>query len=444
MQKLKFEYRFLIIYLILGGLWILFSDAFLSNLITEINILTRLQTYKGWFYVAVTAILFFVLLKRHLVKLRKAEYDARESDRLKSAFLQNISHEIRTPMNGIMGFSQLLDADNLTHDQRKEYIRIINNSSNRLLSVVNDILEISLIESGKIQVHENHVDINELLTELNEIFRPRVKPTTQLICNCPLSIPDSVIVTDKEKLHQVLYNLLNNAVKFTEKGKIEFGYTVKDKMLEFFVSDTGIGIETSQHKKIFDSFHKNERNTENLYDGIGLGLSISKGNLKVLGGDIWVESAPGAGAAFFFNLPYKKVLHPVIENNTLKQAEKKRIKILVFEDDEISFEFIKAVLYHEEITLIHAWDGKEGLQIYEKNKDIEFILLDIKLPGMNGYDVLKAIRKTNTSIPVIAQTAYATEEEREKAMDSGFNNFISKPYKKNEFLSMVNTYLSKN
>lgn len=444
MPKIKFEHRIVIAYLIIGGLWIIFSDKILQNLFTDIEMLTRVQTFKGWFYVIITGILFYLLLKRHLKKLRQAENDARESDRLKTAFLQNISHEIRTPMNGIMGFAHLLNSENLTPEQRKEYTGIINNSAKRLLSIVSDILEISQIESGKTKIYESSFDLNDLLSEVFENTRVLVNNKINYCYSFALSNPESIVTTDYEKLKKVLNNLIDNAIKFTDKGKIEFGYVLKNHNIEFFVSDTGIGVEQENQKLIFDRFRKSDFNNNKMNDGVGLGLTICKELLKALGGTIWLKSSAGEGTSFYFTIPYKKT-----ETNpelliTTNLNDKKLKKILVVEDDETSFEFIKTILSKEDFTLIHAWNGNDGISLYEKHKDIDLIILDIKLPGMNGYEVLKAIRENDTHIPIIAQTAFVIGEERKKAIDSGFDEFLAKPYKKNDLLKRINLLHSKN
>ena len=444
MKKFKFEYRFLIVYLIVGGLWIIFSDSALSNLISDIDILTRAQTYKGWFYVVVTGILFFVLLKRHLEKLRKTEQDARESDRLKTAFLQNISHEIRTPMNGIVGFSQLLNTEDLTEEQRKEYTAIITKSSDRLLSILNDVIEISLIETGRIKAKNDVFDLNGLMRELLEIFKPQVNEGIDLRLSTGIEPGQSHITADRVKISQILYNLLNNAVKFTDKGTIHFGYGLKNNKLEFFVSDTGIGIDPELHTVIFERFNKEDRSNKKMYEGIGLGLAICKGNLGILGGEIWLESEPGKGSTFFFNLPYNKAVLPENQQQTKKESvqDKKESKVLVVEDDETNFEFIKAVLSGRNFRLVHAWNGTEGISLFAETKP-DLVILDLKLPEMNGYEVLKAIRRSNPHIPVIAQTAMVMNQDRKKAMDSGFTSFISKPFKRDELLSVLDSLQSK-
>lgn len=443
MKKFRFEYRFLVIYLIVGGLWIIFSDSALSNLISDIDILTRAQTYKGWFYVMVTAILFFALLKLHLEKLRKAEKDARESDRLKTAFLQNISHEIRTPMNGIVGFSQLLNTEDLSEEQRKEYTSIITKSSDRLLSVLNDVIDISLIETGKIKAKSDVFELNELMSELYEIFKPQVNEGINLRLSTGIEPGKSLITADRVKISQILYNLLNNAMKFTDRGTIHFGYGLKNNKLEFFVSDTGIGIDPGLHTVIFERFNKEDRSNKKMYEGIGLGLAICKGNLGILGGEIWLESEPGKGSTFYFNLPYNKAVLPG-KQQTKKETvqDKKETKVLVVEDDETNFEFIKAVLNGRNFKLVHAWNGTEGVSLFAETKP-DLVILDLKLPEMNGYEVLKAIRQLNQHIPVIAQTAMVMNHDRKKAMDSGFTSFISKPFKRDELLSVLDSLQSK-
>lgn len=439
MPKLNFEFRITAAYLIVGSLWIIFSDKFLQHIISDINLLTEIQTYKGWFYVFVTAILFYSLLKNHLRKLRKAEYDAKESDRLKTAFLQNISHEIRTPMNGIIGFAQLLNLDDLKEEQKKKYTQFLLNSSNRLLSVVNDVLEISLIESGKIEPKKSVFTLNELMDELYHTFKSSVGKEISFTVNKTLSDNASIITSDEVKLRQVIYNLLSNAIKFTEKGYIRFGYKLKNENLEFYVEDTGIGIKAEQHKLIFDRFIKAESNNTKIYDGVGLGLAICKGNIKILEGDIWVESQTDVGTTFFFTIPY--IISKQVEKNQTSEdinINPKVLTILIIEDDEINFEYVKALLGNVNFSLLYAKNGLEGIEFCKKEKKLDLVLLDLKLPGMNGYEVLKEIRKIYPKIPIIANTAYSFKHEKEKALNSGFDYFLSKPFNKNQLLTIIN------
>lgn len=306
MQRIKFEYRITLGYLIIGGLWIIFSDLILNSLIKDQVLIAKVQTFKGWFYVAITAILFYLILNKHLVKLRKAEKEAKESDMLKTSFLQNISHEIRTPMNSIIGFSDLLREDNLPENKRKEFLEIISYSSNQLLRIVNDLLDISLIETGNVRVSEDKVHINKMIDEIYLSFKNQIEGDISFILLKELSDDQCLIYTDENKLRQILTNLVNNAIKFTEIGYIKFGYKLKKNILEFFIEDTGIGIPHDMQDKIFNRFLKVDQNVKRLYPGVGLGLSICKGNAEVINGQIRVESSPGKGSVFFVSIPYRQ------------------------------------------------------------------------------------------------------------------------------------------
>jgi signal transduction histidine kinase len=303
MGRLKFEYGITLGYLLLGGLWIIFSDKLLLHFVHRADVLSQLQTYKGWFYVLITAILLYFLLKSHLKKLRNAEMKAKESDHLKSVFIQNISHEIRTPMNGILGFTGLLYDQTMNQHQRA-YLEKIRLSTDRLLTVVNEILDISMIETGMVTIYESRINLNEFLQEIHSSFQPFVKEDINLTLKKGLSDNSSMITTDEIKLRQILNNLIENALKFTEKGFVEFGYTIREKQIEFFVRDSGIGIPVSLHAKIFEPFHKFEYSKKKLFDGVGLGLSISKGIVSVMKGKIRVESEENKGSSFYFTIPY--------------------------------------------------------------------------------------------------------------------------------------------
>ena len=314
MQKLKFEYRIIAGYIIIGGLWIIFSDKLLNYFIRDPDLLTRIQTFKGWFYVLITAILFYTILKSHLIKIRNAEQKAIDSDRLKTAFLQNISHEIRTPMNSILGFSGLLKDKNTSDTEKTDYLEMISKSSDQLLNIVNEVLDISLIETGNISINKKRVQLNNLLDELYLSFKPLIKKDISFSVIKGLSDQLSLILTDAIKIRQILSNLLKNAIKYTDNGHISYGYTRVIDKLEFFVDDTGIGIDSEFHQKIFERFHKVEQENIRLYEGVGLGLAICKGNIDLLKGEIWIESEVGKGSKFFFTIPYE----PVYDEETLK------------------------------------------------------------------------------------------------------------------------------
>jgi signal transduction histidine kinase len=307
MPKTRFEYKFTAIYILLGGTWIIFSDELLAYFIKDPGLLTTFQTYKGWFYVLITSLLFYYILKGHIGKLRAAENKARESDLLKTAFLRNISHEIRTPMNSIIGFSTLLNENNLPDVKKTEYLQIINNSSHQLLNIVNEILDISLIETGNIYVVDRKANVNMLLDEIFDYFNPLMKKNIILKPVKGLNNERSNVITDEPKIRKILTNLIDNSLKFTEKGQISFGYVAEENELVFFVEDTGIGIPDKFKPNLFTRFQKAEYDPSRLYEGLGLGLSICKGYIDLLNGKIWMESSPGKGSKFYFTTPYKPV-----------------------------------------------------------------------------------------------------------------------------------------
>jgi Osmosensitive K+ channel histidine kinase len=442
LQKLKFEYRIIAGYVIIGGIWIVFSDKLLNYFIREPDLLTRIQTFKGWFYVLITAILFYSLLKSHLVKLRHAEQKAIDSDRLKTAFLQNISHEIRTPMNSIVGFSELLKDKNTSDIEKTEYLELIGKSSDQLLNIVNEVLDISLIETGNISVAKKRVNLNNLIDEIYLLYESLIKVDISFSSVKGLADPLSLILTDAIKVRQTLNNLLNNAIKFTDYGQIKFGYNLVNNELEFFVEDSGIGINPDFHRDIFDRFRKVGPENIKIYEGVGLGLAICKGNIDLLKGRIWLESEAGTGSKFFFAIPYE----PVWEDETIKIKKTESIKnideltILVAEDDEINYLYIKEIFRGTGARLIHAVNGKEAVEICQNNNNIDIVLIDIKMPVMNGYEAIKRIREFRPDLPIIAQTAFALSNEMLKAFNAGSNDYISKPYKKEQLLAMVSKY----
>jgi signal transduction histidine kinase/CheY-like chemotaxis protein len=444
MQKLKFEYRIIVGYILIGGIWIIFSDKLVNYFVREPDLLTRIQTFKGWFYVIITAILFYLLLKSHLIKIRNAEQKAIESDRLKTAFLQNISHEIRTPMNSIVGFSDLLKDKKSSKTEKAEYLEMISKSSDQLLNIVNEVLDISLIETGNISINKNRVNLNNLLDELYLSYKPLIKNDISFSVFKGLSGPLSLILTDVIKIRQVLDSLLNNAIKFTDKGHIGYGYTLVNTELEFFIEDTGIGIDADFHQKIFERFRKIGHENIRLYEGVGLGLAICKGNINLLKGKIWVESEPGKGSKFFFTIPYE----PVYEEESIMIKKTDNIKdlheltILVAEDDELNYMYIKEIFRGTGAKILHALNGKEAVEICQNNNDISIVLIDIKMPVMNGYEAIKRIREFRPDLPIIAQTAFALSNEMLKAFNAGSNDYISKPFKKEQLLALVSKYKS--
>ncbi len=386
-------------------------------------------------------------------ELIKAKEQAEESDRLKSAFLANMSHEIRTPMNGILGFSELLKEPGLTGDQQQQYIRIIEKSGARMLSIINDIVDISKIEAGLMNIHIQETDINEKIDFIYSFFKLQVEEKgMQLLCKKSLPAKEAMVRTDNEKFYSILTNLVKNAIKFSEEGTIEFGYERKGNDIEFFVKDTGIGIPKERQEAIFERFIQADISDKMARQGAGLGLSISKAYVEMLGGRIWVESEEGIGTTFYFTLPYKTESEektvvgktvPAHNEKNLDNPEVAGLKILIAEDDETSELLISISVREFSREIIKVKTGNEAVEICRNNPDIDLIMMDIQMPGMNGYEATHQIRQFNKVVVIIAQTAFGLSGDREKAIEAGCNDYISKPVSKDEIVSLIHKYFRK-
>ncbi|MFP4024174.1 MAG: ATP-binding protein [Thiohalospira sp.] len=378
-------------------------------------------------------------VKERTEDLLLAKEKAEESNKLKTAFLQNISHEIRTPLNAISGFSGLLNIPDLSEEKRKKFVSIIQNSSNQLASMVTDILTISSLETKQIKSNIDKVCLNHIITDLLVTFKQQaIKNNISLNAKQTLTDKQSEIFTDKTKLIQILTNLINNALKFTHQGFIEFGYSLINNNLEFYVKDSGIGIDPKYHEKIFERFGKINTSTTKLFRGTGIGLPISKEYVELLGGKIWVLSEANKGSSFYFTIPYKPVFE--IDNNPtlIKQNKNSRI-VLVAEDEEYNFFYIKELLINKDIKIIRAKNGKETVEIFKEIPDIALILMDIKMPVMTGYEAAKIIKKLKPDLPIIAQSAYALYE-REK-YERIFDDYIIKPIDGDYLLQKILKYI---
>ncbi len=384
----------------------------------------------------------------------KAKESAEESDRLKSAFLANMSHEIRTPMNGILGFTNLLKEANLSNENQQEYIKIIDESGNRLLNIINDIIDISKIESNQMEVSLTEININEHIEYIFDFFKPEVtNKGIDFGFENGLAPNQAFINTDNSKIYAILINLVKNAIKFCDKGSINFGYITKENNgateLEFFVKDSGIGIPNDRMHAIFDRFIQADISDKRAFQGAGLGLSISKAYVEMLGGKIWVESEVGIGSTFYFTIPYNtkpKNETPVIKTNQEKEKESevqfKKLKILIAEDDPISKLLISKVLSPFSKEILIASTGIQAVQACENNPDIDLVMMDVNMPEMNGYEATMYIRQFNKDIIIIAQTANALSSDRKEAIDSGCNDYISKPINKDNLIHMIEKYFS--
>jgi len=377
-------------------------------------------------------------------ELIKAKDKAEEGDRLKSAFLHNISHEIRTPLNAIVGFSALLGEPDVDAQSRKDYIEVIMQSSDHLLAIISDIVDISNIEANLVKITKNEININSALHSLcNHFIQKADEKKIKLVCETMLSDTDALVVTDSTKLNQILINLLSNAVKFTDSGYIKLLCTVNKDSLEFCVSDTGLGIPPEYHERIFDRFYQVQHSISRLYEGTGLGLAITKAHVELMGGKIWLSSDPGKGTSFYFTIPYEKQTVKTKEANEKEMAEDfvfpEKKTILVAEDTESTFKLINYFLSNVNTTLIRAANGKEAVEIFLSNKNIDLVLMDIKMPVMDGYTAVRLIREKNSKIPIIAQTAYI--DYKDQALEFGFSGYILKPFDKKGLLKVLQEFI---
>jgi hypothetical protein len=383
-------------------------------------------------------------------ELIEAKERAEESDRLKSAFLANMSHEIRTPMNGIMGFTELLKQPMLTGEQQQDYISIIETSGIRMLNIINDIISISKIESGQMKVSISESNINEQMEYIHTFFKPEVEGKgMQLFLKNTLSQDKSIINTDKEKVYAILTNLVKNAIKFTHKGSIEFGYWKKGGFLEFYVKDTGSGISPEKIELIFERFRQGSEAITRNFEGAGLGLSISKAYVEMLGGKIWADSELEKGSTFYFTIPYDVPSDSGTVNTgallNLPEIDiPENLKILIAEDDKISEQLITKIAKQIGCEVLIARNGIEAVEICRKNSDIDLVLMDIKMPQMDGHEATRQIRLFNQKVVIIAQTAYGLHSDREKAIKAGCNDYISKPISKAALYMVLQNHFGRN
>ncbi len=386
-------------------------------------------------------------LKQVNDELKRAKEKAEEADRLKSAFLANMSHEIRTPMNAIQGFATLLRDRKLPEKKQVDFINLINSNCRQLLSIISDIIDISKIEANQITVFNKSFDINKTIKLLDQNFKNQIKTLNKPITlklNSQLEAEKAFIYTDKVRLEQILSNLLSNAVKFTDGGEVELGYYLSDDLRKiiFYVCDTGIGMSVEEQEIIFERFRQVSCAYNKQYGGTGIGLSISKGLVQKLGGEIWVKSKIGKGSTFYFSIPYKhedtgKPERIPYETNFNWVGK----TILIVEDEQANYSLLENIIQPSNAHIIWAKDGLEAITACKKHKEIDLVLMDIKMPIMNGIEATKHIKKQRQSLPVIAQTAFATPKDKENCMNAGCDDYLAKPLSVEDILGKIDKHL---
>ncbi len=393
-------------------------------------------------------------------ELKLAKEKAEESDLLKTSFLENMSHEIRTPMNAIMGFATLLNDANMSANNKKYLSRIHTNCS-VLLSLIDNILDMSKIQAGQMEIVKSNFSVNEAL---QNIYNYYLKEKEELgLENIELNLKlesaskDYILYSDYFRFKQIMSSLINNALKYTEKGSISFGYIPhfnseyekEPHMLQFFVEDTGIGIPSEKSDFIFDRFSKIENNGPKLYRGAGLGLYLSKHLVGLMGGKIWVHSRLLKGSAFNFTLPYFDTSDVKLKKKKKEKPKKKVLPsydwrnktILIVEDEQNNFVYLNEIIKRTGAKVLEAKNGKQSIESVENHSEINLVLMDIMMPGMDGYEATRKIKSVRPGLPVIAQTAYALAKEKKKSLESGCDGYISKPYDPPALLELINNFL---
>jgi PAS domain S-box-containing protein len=381
-------------------------------------------------------------------ELIKAKEKAEESDLLKSAFLANMSHEIRTPMNGILGFSQILMEGDFTKEKQNKFLGIIHSRTKHLLKIITDIVDIAKIESDQLSINKEKFYLNDIIKELYDFYqkdiKEKAKTDIKLKINLSLERERSYIKSDITRIRQILDNLVSNAIKFTDEGEVEIGYNYNSKGgLLFWVKDTGIGISIEDQEKIFERFRQADESNNRLYEGTGLGLTLSKNLVELLGGKIWVDSAKGEGSVFYFTLPCERA-YKGEANEDKKESEDLNWlgkAILVVEDDPTSLEYIKEIIAPTGAEIILKETGEAGYQAFKENTSVDLILMDVRLPDISGLEIIKRIRQTDKNVKIIAQTAHAMGEDRKSCLQAGADNYIAKPIKMDNLLKIIKQHV---
>jgi len=395
--------------------------------------------------ITVTGIVTEITEKKHTDSLLlKAKKKAEAANIYKNQFLANMSHEIRTPMNGLVGFAALLRDSKLNAKERNKYIDIIESSSRQLLNLINDIIDVSKIEAGELQLREKPCRLDLIFTELYETFNKlkekKGKDQIDIILNIPKKHQKVTILSDPERIKQILTNLLSNALKFTHKGKIEFGYNINNDKIIIQVSDTGIGIDGKDISNIFKRFQRTDQTNEEKYDGTGLGLAITKGIIDNFNGTINVESQHGKGSLFTIEIPFipaKIDQHNKISSTKPDWELLKGKELLIAEDDYVNNLFLEELFKNIPLKTYWARNGIEAINIYKDHPDIELVLMDIRMPILDGYKAAQEILKINPKAKIIAQTAHAMSSDRDKCLNNGFAEYIAKPIQKDQFMGLI-------
>lgn len=387
---------------------------------------------------------------KHKKELVNAKLKAEESDRLKSSFLANLSHEIRTPMNAINGFTDLMMTTQLSDDERMEYLKVIDKSGKSLVSIIDDLIEMSKIDSNQITPNYTSLNLESFLLEVFETINITIAKTKNVTLELkkPNHPAEYNIFTDETKLKQIIINLVTNGIKYTEKGIVSFGYEIHEnsKSIIFNITDTGLGITEENQKFIFDRFKRVDSDLAIQEGGLGLGLAITKAYVELLKGTITLKSEVGIGSEFSFTIPLEYNVNEHIIVQTITDSAPKKdsnLTLLIAEDDNINFLLFQKIMSLKNYTILRAVNGQEAVSICFENPNIDLVLMDIKMPIMTGFQALELIRPLRPNLPIIAQTAYASTEDQERIYAAGFTGYITKPLQKERLFELIEEQLKK-
>jgi CheY-like chemotaxis protein len=388
-----------------------------------------------------------ILTQKGLIEANKK---AEESNKMKSLSLASMSHELRTPLNSIIGFSDLLLDEDTTTAEKEMFSKLIQTAGRSLMQLIADIVDISKIEAGEVTIQKELFNVNSFLQEVLLMFKQIKENKDKANIELKLVLSDQTadlkIETDAYRLRQVFNNLLTNSLKFIDEGYVEFGYSsVIGENIQFYVKDTGVGIESDKKEKIFEHYGQDKSTYSRNREGTGLGLAISKSFVELLGGRIWVDSELNEGSTFYFTIPYN--VSSAINDNYMVDSLKfgsinwTNHTILIVDDVKENFVFLKGLLNHTKAQLLWAKNGQEAVNICRENKSINIILMDIRMPVLNGFEASAIIKKENPDIRIIAQTAFSNPDDRKKCLDSGCDEYLKKPIDYKQLFSAILKYL---
>lgn len=425
--------------------------------------LTKLRNVVNKFSISIKACLFHEKSIQDLITitetqklLKKAKKEAVESEKLKSAFLSNISHEIRTPINAIVGFSNLLLDKDIDTQQHKVFIGHISNNSQKLLKLINNLIDVSKMETNQLAVKKEEFALNPIINDLYKAYESNLDPDSglNLRLKLPVNSQNISLFSDKNKVIQVFDNLIDNAIKFTTNGIIEIGYFIEnEKDPVFFVKDTGIGISTKQQNGIFDIFRQGEDGSTRKFEGSGIGLTICKKIVQLLNGIIWFDSKRHVGSNFYFKLHNsiksnlellnhsKEIIKLDNEFSEVKSIKFPNRNVLIAEDVKSNFNYLNAIIELTDANVLWAQNGADAIEICRTNKEIDLVLMDIRMPKISGLDAIKKIKEIDHTIPVVVQTAFSLEDEKEQCFAAGANDFITKPIDPHVLIEILQKFL---